>query len=144
MSTPKAAPAIAECLASKNLLTSFSADDNKLKDDGSIVTCKAISEGHKQLQELDLSANGMTGIGAKAAADAVANKPYLRCLDISENFITEEEIATVKDLLRSVNKNQYVLAYPYKYKDVGAAQYECREEGLTDSDTELEVKFQKP
>ncbi|GLJ33245.1 hypothetical protein SUGI_0668820 [Cryptomeria japonica] len=71
--TPIAAPSLATCLAIKDLLTNFYAGDNKLKDYGSIIICKAISTGHEQLKVLDLRENDMTVIGAEAVVGA--NKP---------------------------------------------------------------------
>ncbi|GLJ33210.1 hypothetical protein SUGI_0668740 [Cryptomeria japonica] len=66
--------------------------DNKLKDDASIILCKAISRGHEQLKVLDLRQNVMTLIGAKADVGAVPNKPDFSRLFLGENFITKNEI----------------------------------------------------
>ncbi|GLJ33212.1 hypothetical protein SUGI_0668760 [Cryptomeria japonica] len=68
------------------------AGDNKLKDDVSIIICKAISRGHEQLKVLDLRENVMILIGAKADVGAVANKPDFSRLFLGENFITKNEI----------------------------------------------------
>ncbi|KAH9314646.1 hypothetical protein KI387_023273, partial [Taxus chinensis] len=107
--TSKAAPALAECLTVKKLLTKFDASENELKDEGSIIICKALLEGHDHLKELNLSTNAITGIGAKAAAEAVANKPDFNVLNIDANFMSEEGIETVKDVLRKGAKGVSVL-----------------------------------
>ena len=136
--TQKAAPALAECLAVKNLLNTFDARNNKLKDDGSVVICKAILEGHEQLEFLDLSINGMSGVGAKAAAEAVANKPKFIELRISNNSITKKGIEAVKDVLRKGINGLDVLGYhgQCKYYSTHYEQCEFRLGGITDSDTE--------
>ncbi|GLJ33208.1 hypothetical protein SUGI_0668720 [Cryptomeria japonica] len=83
---------LAACLAVQDFLTNFYAGDNKLKDDASIIICKAISRGHEQLKVLDLRQNEMTLIGAKADVGVVANKPDFSRLFLGENFITKNEI----------------------------------------------------
>ncbi|GLJ33383.1 hypothetical protein SUGI_0671520 [Cryptomeria japonica] len=121
----------------------FYAAQNKLKDDGSIIICKAISEGHEKLKELNLSTNAITRFGAKAAAEAVADKPDFSRLFISGNFITKKGIETVKDVLRKGTKGDSVLGVLYQYKYIGDGMYQCEEEGLSDSETELEEKQPK-
>ncbi|GLJ39333.1 hypothetical protein SUGI_0803030 [Cryptomeria japonica] len=107
--TPRAASALAECLAVKCFLTKFVASENDLKDEGSALICRALVEGHDHLKELNLSETGITGIGAKVAAEAVANKPDFDLLNINENFISVQGIAAVKDVLSKGIKGISVL-----------------------------------
>ncbi|GLJ33197.1 hypothetical protein SUGI_0668590 [Cryptomeria japonica] len=90
-SLKEAAPSPRLLMIGENNITS-KAGDNKLKDDGSIIICKAISRGHEQLKVLDLRENVMILIGAKADVGAVANKPDFSRLFLGENFITNNEI----------------------------------------------------
>ncbi|XP_057853862.2 RAN GTPase-activating protein 1 [Cryptomeria japonica] len=147
--TPKAAPAFAECLAVKSLLTKFVASENELKDEGSVIICKALLEGHDHLKELDLSTNGITGIGAKAAAETVANKTDFNLLNIDGNFISEEGIETVKDVLRKGTKGVSVLGSLEDNNEEGEGDEENEgenengdEEESSDNDTLLEEKLQ--
>ncbi|KAH9320425.1 hypothetical protein KI387_015064 [Taxus chinensis] len=148
--TPKAAPALAECLAVKHLLTKFVASENELKDEGSVSICRALAEGHEHLKELDLSTNSITGIGAKAAAEAVANKHDFDLLNIDANFISEEGIVVVKDVLRKGVKGVSVLgSLEDNDEEGGCDDEECEsddedenEHEGSDSDTELKEKLQ--
>lgn len=148
--TPKAAPAFAECLAVKSLLTKFVASENELKDEGSVIICKALLEGHDHLKELDLSTNGITGIGAKAAAETVANKTDFNLLNIDGNCISEEGIETVKNVLRKGTKGVSVLGSLEENNEEGEGDDEENEgesengdeEESSDNDTLLEERLQ--
>jgi Ran GTPase-activating protein 1 len=107
--TVKAAPALAECLGLKRMLTKLVLSENELKDEGSVVICGALVEGHEHLKELDLSSNFISGVGAKAAAESVINKPDFDLLNIDGNCISEEGIDAVKDVLRRGVKGVTVL-----------------------------------
>ncbi|XP_057824830.2 RAN GTPase-activating protein 1 [Cryptomeria japonica] len=144
--TPRAAPALAECLAIKHLITKFVASENELKDEGSALICRALVAGHDHLKELDLSANGITRIGAKVAAEAVANKPDFSLLNIDANFISEEGIAAVKDALRKGIKGLSVLGSLDDNDEEGGCDDEESEDddkdenGDESSDSENELK----
>ncbi|GLJ14784.1 hypothetical protein SUGI_0239860 [Cryptomeria japonica] len=149
--TPKAAPALAECLALKNLLAKFVVSENELKDAGLLIICKALLEGHDHLKELDLSTNGITGIGAKVAAETVANKPDFILLNIDGNYISEEGIETIKYVLRKGAKGVSVLGSLEENDEEGGGDDEeneddnedVDEEESSDDDTELEEKLQR-
>lgn len=100
--TPKVSPALATCLAEKSVLTKFVAAQNKLKDDGTIMICKAISKGHEKLRVLDLSTTTISRIGAKVAAEVVADKPDFSRLFIYGNFITKKGIDKVKKCAKKI------------------------------------------
>lgn len=148
--TQKASQALAECLASKKLLTKFVASENELKDEGAVVVCRALMEGHEYLKELDLSANSISRIGAKAAAEAVINKPDFDLLNIDGNFISEEGIDAVKDVLRNNVKGVSVLGsledndvdgeVDSLYENTDEDEDEDEEES-SDGDDDLEAKL---
>lgn len=107
--TAKAAPALAECLGLKKMLTKLVLSENDLKDEGTVVICGALVEGHEHLKELDLSSNFISAEGAKVAAESVINKPDFDLLNIDGNCISEEGIVVVKDVLRRSVKGVSVL-----------------------------------
>lgn len=107
--TVKAATALAECLGLKRMLTKLVLSENELKDEGSVLICRALEEGHEHLKELDLSSNSISGVGAKVAAELVVNKPDFDLLNIDGNCISEEGIDAVKDVLRRGDKGVTVL-----------------------------------
>uniref|UniRef100_A0A0D6QX72 WPP domain-containing protein n=1 Tax=Araucaria cunninghamii TaxID=56994 RepID=A0A0D6QX72_ARACU len=148
--TSKAAPALAECLAVKTLLTKFVASENELKDEGSVLICKALMEDHEHLEELDLSTNALTKIGAQAAAEAVANKPKFNLLNIDANHISEEGIVAVKDVLRKGVKGISVLGSLEDNEEEGGGDGEESqgdnededEEESSDSDNDINEKLE--
>eukprot|EP01018_Ginkgo_biloba_P007821 Gb_03619 [translate_table: standard] len=151
--TPKAAPAIADCLAAKKLLTRLNIAENELKDQGSVLICKALVQGHEHLKELDLSANAMSRIGAEAAAEVVTNKPDFELLNIDGNCISEEGIEVVQDVLRKSMKGVSVLGSLDDNEEEGESnedededdgEEEEEEDGKesSDSDYELEAKLE--
>ncbi|GMH02687.1 hypothetical protein Nepgr_004526 [Nepenthes gracilis] len=99
--TVKAASALAACIYSKQFLTKLNLAENELKDEGTALIAKALEEGHDQLVELDSSTNSITRVGARLLAQAVANKPMFRLLNIDGNFISNEGLDEVKDILKS-------------------------------------------
>lgn len=137
--SPKAAPALADCLLIKKLLTVFYAGENMLMDDGSVVICTAILEGNEWLKELDLSKNGMTDIGAQTAVKAVANKPYFSRLFIFENSITAKGNETVRDMLRKGTKGAELCQLNIWEHFIP----ETWGKFISDSDTESEVEPKK-
>lgn len=149
--TQKASQALAECLASKKFLTKFIASENELKDEGAVVVCRALMEDHEYLKELDLSANSISRIGAKAAAEAVINKPDFDLLNIDGNFISEEGIDAVKGVLRNNVKGVSVLG-SLEDNDIDGEDYLCEnadedddededENESSDGDGDLEAKL---
>lgn len=99
--TVKAASAMASCIASKQFLTKLNLAENELKDEGTILIAKALEEGHGQLSEVDMSCNSITRAGAQLLAQAVSDKPGFRMLNIDSNYISDEGIDEVKNILKS-------------------------------------------
>ncbi|GLT36325.1 hypothetical protein SLA2020_107110 [Shorea laevis] len=99
--TAKAASSLAACVSSKQFLTKLSLAENELKDEGAILIGKALEEGHDQLNEVDLSTNKIRRAGARLLAQAVLNKPGFKLLNIDGNFISDEGIDELKEILKS-------------------------------------------
>lgn len=98
--TVKAAPALAGCIEMKQFLTKLNLSENELKDEGAVLISKSLQEGHAQLKEVDLSTNMIRGLGARLLAQAVVNKPDFVMLNINGNWMTEEGIDEVKEILK--------------------------------------------
>ncbi|KAJ9700269.1 hypothetical protein PVL29_005878 [Vitis rotundifolia] len=96
--TAEAAPALAACIAAKQLITKLNLAENELRDEGAIQISKALEDGHAQLKEVDLSSNFMRRAGARCLAHAVVHKPGLKLLNINGNFISDEGIDEVKNI----------------------------------------------
>lgn len=96
--TAEAAPALAACIAAKQLITKLNLAENELRDEGAIQISKALEDGHAQLKEVDLSSNFMRRAGARCLARAVVHKPGLKLLNINGNFISDEGIDEVKSI----------------------------------------------
>ncbi|KAH9619816.1 hypothetical protein KSS87_006077 [Heliosperma pusillum] len=98
--TAKAGPALAACISSKQFLTVLNLAENELKDDGAILIAKALEEGHGQLSEVDMSCNLIRNAGAQHLARAILNKPGLKMLNINGNYISDDGVNEVRDILK--------------------------------------------
>eukprot|EP00262_Sarcandra_glabra_P009030 TRINITY_DN23005_c0_g1_i1.p1 TRINITY_DN23005_c0_g1~~TRINITY_DN23005_c0_g1_i1.p1 ORF type:complete len:591 (+),score=141.78 TRINITY_DN23005_c0_g1_i1:130-1773(+) len=143
--TVEAASALASCLATKQLLTNLNLSENELKDEGTILICKALEEGHSKLKEVDMSTNSIKRVGARLLAKAVVNKPDFVLLNINGNFISDEGIDEVKEILKA-GKNSVDVLGPLDEND---AEGEEDEEDKSEADEvdeeeggELETKLQ--
>ncbi|XP_058077688.1 RAN GTPase-activating protein 1-like [Magnolia sinica] len=141
--TVEAATALAECIAAKQFLTKLNLSENELKDQGSIVISKALQEGHAHLKEVDFSANSIRRVGARVLVQAVAGKPDFVLVNINGNYISDEGIDEVKDILKASKKSVDVLG-PLDDNDPEGededAKSEADEEGAEEN--ELESKIQ--
>ncbi|XP_074268947.1 RAN GTPase-activating protein 2-like [Silene latifolia] len=98
--TVKGGPALASCISSKQFLTKLNLAENELKDDGAILIAKALEEGHGQLCELDMSCNLIRNAGAQYLAHAILNKPGFKKLNIDGNYISDDGVDEVRDILK--------------------------------------------
>jgi Ran GTPase-activating protein 1 len=73
--------------------------ENELRDKGAVTVSQALLLDHENLEELDLSDNKITRIGALAAAQAVADKVRFKSLNLNSNFISEAGIVAVQEVL---------------------------------------------
>jgi Ran GTPase-activating protein 1 len=89
--TVDAAPAIVDCLATKQFLAKLNLSENEFKDEGAIQISKAL-EGLEQLKEIDLSSNKITRDGARQLALTVVQKADFKLLNVNGNFISENGI----------------------------------------------------
>jgi len=105
----KAAPGIAECLTAMQSLKKLTLAENELKDAGAVIIAKSLEDGHTNLKELDVSTNMFQRAGARCFARAVANKPGFVQLNINGNFISDEGIDEVKDILKAGKNSLDVL-----------------------------------
>ncbi|KAK8444499.1 hypothetical protein SEVIR_9G147000v4 [Setaria viridis] len=105
----KAAPAVAECLTAMQSLKKLTLAENELKDEGAVIIAKSLEDGHTDLKELDVSTNMLQRVGARCFARAVANKPGFVQLNINGNFISDEGIDEVKDILKAGKNSLDVL-----------------------------------
>ncbi|KAG8085549.1 hypothetical protein GUJ93_ZPchr0010g7400 [Zizania palustris] len=96
----KAAQALAECLTAMQSLKKLTLAENELKDDGAVVIAKSLEDGHSDLKELDVSTNMLQRVGARCFAQAITNKPGFVQLNINGNYISDEGIAEVKEILK--------------------------------------------
>ncbi|XP_066367754.1 RAN GTPase-activating protein 2-like [Miscanthus floridulus] len=141
----KAAPALAECLAAMQSLKKLTLAENELKDDGAVIIAKSLEDGHTDLKELDVSTNMLQRVGARCFARAVTNKPAFVQLNINGNFISDEGIDEVKEILKAGNKSLDVLGSldennPDGEPDDGDDEEE--DEDAEDSEDELDSKLQ--
>ncbi|XP_060217643.1 RAN GTPase-activating protein 2 [Lycium barbarum] len=97
--TAEAAPAIASCIAAKQLLSKLSLAENELKDEGAIQIAKAL-QGRNHLIQVDMSINALRRAGAKVLAQAVLQKDGFKLLNVDGNFISEEGIDELKDMFK--------------------------------------------
>ncbi|CBI20390.3 unnamed protein product, partial [Vitis vinifera] len=96
--TAEAAPALAACIAAKQLITKLNLADTELRDEGAIQISKALEDGDAQLKGVDLSSNFMRRAGARCLTRAVVHKPGLKLLNMNGNFISDEGIDEVKNI----------------------------------------------
>ncbi|KAM7254081.1 hypothetical protein ACFE04_031763 [Oxalis oulophora] len=99
--TAKGASALASCILAKQFLTKLTLSENELKDEGAILIGKAFEEGHGQLNEVDLSTNGIRRAGARFLAQVVVSKPGFKLLNINGNFISDEGIDEVNEIFKN-------------------------------------------
>ncbi|KAL6845195.1 hypothetical protein ACP4OV_024690 [Aristida adscensionis] len=107
--TAKAAPALAECLTAMQSLKKLTLAENELKDSGAVVVAKSLEDGHTNLKELDVSTNMLQRVGARCFAQAVADKARFVQLNMNGNFISDEGIDEVKQVLKSGKSSLDVL-----------------------------------
>ncbi|KAL6006214.1 hypothetical protein ACLOJK_040260 [Asimina triloba] len=142
--TIRAAGPLAECITGKQFLTKLNLSENELKDEGSIVIGRALlEEGHPHLKEVDLSTNGIRRAGARVLAQAVVRKPDFVLLNINGNFISDEGIDEVKEILKANKKSVDVLG-PLDENDPEGEDEDANldeDEGAEDED-DLESKLQ--
>ncbi|ONK63477.1 uncharacterized protein A4U43_C07F15560 [Asparagus officinalis] len=131
--TVKGAASLASCVASKQSLKKLNLSENELKDEGAVEIAKAL-EGHNNVKEVDLSTNMIRRVGARSLARAVANIPEFVMLNINGNFISDEGIDEVKEILK-----EGVLG-PLDENDVEGEEEEEEEEA--EEEEEVETKLQ--
>jgi Ran GTPase-activating protein 1 len=107
--TAKATQALAECLTAMQSLKKLTLAENELGDDGAVVIAKSLEDGHPDLKELDVSTNMLRRVGARCCAQAITNKSGFRQLNINGNFIPEEGIDDVKEILKGGKNSLGVL-----------------------------------
>ncbi|KAL6620239.1 hypothetical protein ACP70R_035378 [Stipagrostis hirtigluma subsp. patula] len=107
--TGKAARAIAELLTAMQSLRKLTLAENELKDGGAVIVAKSLEDGHTNLKELDVSTNMLQRVGARCFAQAVTNKTGFVKLNIDGNFISEEGIDEVKEILKAGQNSLDVL-----------------------------------
>lgn len=137
--TIKAVPDLAACIAAKQFLTKLNLAENELKDDGTILIAKVLEEGHGQLSEVDLSANGIRRAGARVLAQVVVQKPGFKLLNLNSNFISDEGV----DELKEIFKRAPDMLGPLDENDPEGEDLdeEDEEEGAADHEDELESKL---
>ncbi|XP_010936919.1 RAN GTPase-activating protein 1 [Elaeis guineensis] len=144
--TAKAAPALVECVVSKQFLRKLNLSENELKDEGAVLIGKAL-EGHTQLKELDLNTNMIRRVGARCLVQAVSSKPDFVLLNINGNAISDEGIDELKEILKA-GKNSVGVLGPLDENDPeGEGEEEGEEEaegeeGPAGDEGELESKLQ--
>uniref|UniRef100_A0A7N0SYB9 WPP domain-containing protein n=1 Tax=Kalanchoe fedtschenkoi TaxID=63787 RepID=A0A7N0SYB9_KALFE len=132
--TAEAASALAALIQAKQFLTKLNLSENELKDEGASVISEALEAGHGQLIEVDMSANAIRIAGAKALAEAVANKSGFKKLNINGNYISEEGIDELKDII------PHVLGPLDENEPEGEDDLDLEDEAEVDDD-ELESKL---
>ncbi|CAD6243256.1 unnamed protein product [Miscanthus lutarioriparius] len=138
----KAAPDLAKCLAAMQSLKKLTLAENELKDDGAVIIAKSLEDGHTDLNELDVSTNMMQRVGARCFARAVANKPAFVQLNINGNFISDEGIDEVKEILKAGKKSLDVLGSLDENEPDGEPDDEEEDEDAEDNEDELDSKLQ--
>ncbi|KAF3649888.1 RAN GTPase-activating protein 1 [Capsicum annuum] len=97
--TAEAAPAIASCIAAKQLLSKLSFAENELKDEGAIQIAKGL-QGHNHLIEVDMTCTGIRRAGARVLAQTVLLKDEFKSLNVNGNFISEEGVDELKEIFK--------------------------------------------
>jgi Ran GTPase-activating protein 1 len=127
--TAAIAPALAAYIRSLQQLKILNLSENELRDKGTVTVSKALLEEHENLEELDLSENKITRIGALAAAQAVANKVGFKSLNLNSNFISESGIEAVQEVLSNGSAGVGVLGFMDENEE---------EEDLEDEEQDIE------
>lgn len=135
--TIEAVPTLAACISAKQFLTKLNLAENELKDEGAILISKALEEGHGQLNEVDMSVNGIRRAGARVLAQVTVNKSGFKLLNINGNFISDEGIDEVKNIF----KNSPDMLGPLDENDPEGEDYDEAEEEVGDNEDELESKL---
>ncbi|XP_062180136.1 RAN GTPase-activating protein 1-like isoform X2 [Phragmites australis] len=138
----KAAPDLAKCLAAMQSLKKLTLAENELKDDGAVIIAKSLEDGHAYLKELDVSTNMFQRVGARCFAWAVANKPGFVQLNINGNFISDEGIDEVKDILKAGKNSLDVLGSLDENDPEGEPDDGDDEEEEEEDDDGLDSKLQ--
>ena len=75
--------------------------NNSLRDEGTIAICNALSENKaSKLQELNLTSNGITEMGAKSVAAYLAVTASLTALDVRYNSLGNEGKALLQQAVQ--------------------------------------------
>jgi len=74
-----------------------------------VTVAQSLQEGHPDLKELDVSTNMFQRSGARCFAQAIANKPGFVLLNINANFISEEGVDELKEILKGGKNSLEVL-----------------------------------
>ncbi|EES05430.1 hypothetical protein BDA96_04G229600 [Sorghum bicolor] len=138
----KAALDLAECLTAMQSLKKLTLAENELKDDGAVIIAKSLEDGHTDLKELDVSTNMLQRVGARCFARAVADKPAFVQLNINGNFISDEGIDEVKEILKAGKKSLDVLGSLDENEPDGEPDDEEEDEDAEDNEDELDLKLQ--
>ncbi|KAL6888465.1 hypothetical protein ACP4OV_009491 [Aristida adscensionis] len=140
--TAKAAPALAECLTAMQSLKKLTLAENELKDDGAVAIAKSLEDGHTSLKELDVSTNMLQRVGARCFAQAVTDKTGFVQLNINGNFISDEGVDEVKNILKA-GKNSLDVLGPLDENDPeGDPDADEEEEDEDAEDDGLDSKLQ--
>ncbi|MCD9638780.1 RAN GTPase-activating protein 2 [Datura stramonium] len=135
--TVEAAPAIASCIAAKQLLSKLSLAENELKDEGAIQIAKALQE-QSHLIELDMSSNALRRAGARVLAQTVLHKDEFKLLNVNGNFISEEGVDELKEIFK---KSPEMLASLEDNDPEGEDEEEESGDEGKDGEDELESKL---
>ncbi|XP_004497852.1 uncharacterized protein [Cicer arietinum] len=131
--TVNAAPAIADCIASKQFLAKLNLSENELKDEGAIQLSKAL-ESLAQLKEIDLSSNEISRAGAQQLALTVVQKADFKLLNINGNVISDEGV----DELTDIFKNSPDMLGPLDENDLDGKDGDEESDGDGSAEDELE------
>lgn len=141
--TAEAAPAIASCIAARQLLSKLSLAENELKDEGAIQIAKAL-QGLNHLIEVDMSCNALRRAGARMLGQTVLHKDDFKLLNVNGNFISEEGVDELKEIFK---KSPELLA-PLddndpegEVEDEEDEEKESGDEGKDGGEDELESKL---
>ncbi|CAN4112778.1 unnamed protein product [Withania somnifera] len=140
--TAEAAPAVASCIAAKQLLSKLSLAENELKDEGAIKIAKAL-QGLNHLIEVDMSCNAVRRAGARVLAQTVLHKDGFKLLNVNGNFISDEGVDELKEIFK---KSPEMLASledndPEGEDEDEDDEKESGDEGKDSGEDELESKL---
>ncbi|KAM0916290.1 hypothetical protein ACQ4PT_010356 [Festuca glaucescens] len=137
--TAAAAKGLAECLTAMQWLKKLTLAENELKDAGAVAIAQSLQEGHPDLKELDVSTNMFQRSGARCIAQAITNKPGFVLLNINANFIPDEGIDEVKEILKG-GKNSLDVLGPLDENDPEGDPEDDDEEEDGEDDADDEEK----